>query len=513
MRDRARIELSENTSTREKGTQEVLYSDGQAALFIPSEHMWLVRDQATPWSILQRLDLNEQLWKQWKVKYAESDPWLFDWLYQAGKIREGRESIVTEAMLAFRDQTSIAAIAAAALKAGYGKLHKRKRPGPPAPQSTINRWLRRYRDRAWFKRWLIHAEAAPPGITIPTRDEIRRCRQAWDFDQICADAKLEPRHALRRWLDQEKIVGLEQLKWLYGLSELLGTFVVREELQRLRLESSGSAIARVSGVQQHTVKLWRSNPVTKAALEDAERWAAHRHGSCEAASKRLNEKHLRVPRRNIAGQETMDRMLRHATAATFQACRARTEVMFPTLTDQGYHGLLREAKRLGVDNALLDYLASRGDFAPHKSRECGFFADGKLFVPSPAQFKFRVAAAAKAKKCNVSALRSLPLFDRWFADWAVPYAMKGRGRPLKSAQMNNGKAVTGPAPERPHDRHKAPAEPEWSEPDSPSQWARLFGVHYNTMIAWLKRQIVRNKQVTPRRYRIAVDELPAGPAD
>jgi hypothetical protein len=49
---------------------------------------------------------------------------------------------------------------------------------------------------------------------------------------------------------------------------------------------------------------------------------------------------------------------------------------------------------------------------------------------------------------------------------------------------------------------------EWSAPESPTEWARIFGVHYNTMIQWLKEQLICNEQVSPRRYRIAKDELP-----
>jgi hypothetical protein len=48
----------------------------------------------------------------------------------------------------------------------------------------------------------------------------------------------------------------------------------------------------------------------------------------------------------------------------------------------------------------------------------------------------------------------------------------------------------------------------WSRPKSPTEWAGEFDVHYNTMIKWLRDQTVRNRQVSPRRYQIAVCELP-----
>ncbi len=49
---------------------------------------------------------------------------------------------------------------------------------------------------------------------------------------------------------------------------------------------------------------------------------------------------------------------------------------------------------------------------------------------------------------------------------------------------------------------------KWSEPDSPTEWARKFGVSYNTMMDWLRSQKVKNQQVSARRYRIALEELP-----
>ncbi len=54
---------------------------------------------------------------------------------------------------------------------------------------------------------------------------------------------------------------------------------------------------------------------------------------------------------------------------------------------------------------------------------------------------------------------------------------------------------------------------EWSEPKSPTEWAGIFDVHYNTMIEWLRSQKIRNQQVSPRRYRVATEEIPLPPRE
>jgi hypothetical protein len=51
----------------------------------------------------------------------------------------------------------------------------------------------------------------------------------------------------------------------------------------------------------------------------------------------------------------------------------------------------------------------------------------------------------------------------------------------------------------------------WSEAKSPTEWAKVFEVHYNTMIDWLKKQRIKNRRVSPRRYRVATFELPLEP--
>ena len=49
---------------------------------------------------------------------------------------------------------------------------------------------------------------------------------------------------------------------------------------------------------------------------------------------------------------------------------------------------------------------------------------------------------------------------------------------------------------------------QWSRPMGIKTLSRIFNVHRNTMSKWLKEQIIYNQQLSPRRWRIAVFELP-----
>ena len=48
----------------------------------------------------------------------------------------------------------------------------------------------------------------------------------------------------------------------------------------------------------------------------------------------------------------------------------------------------------------------------------------------------------------------------------------------------------------------------WSLPMGLKQLANIFEVHRNTMSNWLKNQIICNRQISPRKWRVAVFELP-----
>ena len=49
---------------------------------------------------------------------------------------------------------------------------------------------------------------------------------------------------------------------------------------------------------------------------------------------------------------------------------------------------------------------------------------------------------------------------------------------------------------------------EWSHPMGLKSLSQIFDVHRNTMSKWLKNQTVCNRQLSPRRWEVAVFELP-----
>ena len=49
---------------------------------------------------------------------------------------------------------------------------------------------------------------------------------------------------------------------------------------------------------------------------------------------------------------------------------------------------------------------------------------------------------------------------------------------------------------------------QWSHPMGLKELSQIFDVHRNTMSKWLKYQIVCNRQLSPRKWEVAVFELP-----
>ena len=49
---------------------------------------------------------------------------------------------------------------------------------------------------------------------------------------------------------------------------------------------------------------------------------------------------------------------------------------------------------------------------------------------------------------------------------------------------------------------------QWSRPMGLKTLSQIFDVHRNTMSKWLRKQIIRNQQMSPRRWRIATFEIP-----
>jgi hypothetical protein len=53
------------------------------------------------------------------------------------------------------------------------------------------------------------------------------------------------------------------------------------------------------------------------------------------------------------------------------------------------------------------------------------------------------------------------------------------------------------------------AEPEWTPPDSPQRWAKLFGFSVDTLKRRIEEGVIRAKKLSTKKYQIAVDDLPA----
>ena len=51
---------------------------------------------------------------------------------------------------------------------------------------------------------------------------------------------------------------------------------------------------------------------------------------------------------------------------------------------------------------------------------------------------------------------------------------------------------------------------KWSKLRSIQEWARIYGIHRDTMRKLLKNNVICNQQLTPRLWRIATYELPEG---
>ena len=49
---------------------------------------------------------------------------------------------------------------------------------------------------------------------------------------------------------------------------------------------------------------------------------------------------------------------------------------------------------------------------------------------------------------------------------------------------------------------------KWSRPMGLKELSLIFEVHRSTMAKWLKDQVICNRQLSPRRWEVAIFELP-----
>ena len=48
----------------------------------------------------------------------------------------------------------------------------------------------------------------------------------------------------------------------------------------------------------------------------------------------------------------------------------------------------------------------------------------------------------------------------------------------------------------------------WTHPMGLKELSQIFDIHRNTMSKWLKDQTLRNRQLSPRKWEVAIFELP-----
>ena len=49
---------------------------------------------------------------------------------------------------------------------------------------------------------------------------------------------------------------------------------------------------------------------------------------------------------------------------------------------------------------------------------------------------------------------------------------------------------------------------KWSRPKGLKELSQIFEVHRSTMAKWLKNQVILNRQLSSRRWEVAMFELP-----
>lgn len=51
---------------------------------------------------------------------------------------------------------------------------------------------------------------------------------------------------------------------------------------------------------------------------------------------------------------------------------------------------------------------------------------------------------------------------------------------------------------------------EWSRPMTIEELSKIFNVHRNTMSKWLRDGVICSRQLSPRRWQVAKDEIHNG---
>lgn len=368
-------------------------------LFVPTEEMWRVHEASKPIAISKRARLGRVVWYQWMRKYGKGRPWLLGWLRTTCPIPDGTDDFrSTPAMLAFRRQATIRAILLAARR-----RYRRHGWRTHVTEALLSFWRRRYKQFEWFDGWLLRGDDSPTTVVVVTAQQARRCARAWDFATFCRRCGIAS-DTYVLWMSRRIIPNLDWLKWLFGWPAPEGSFVVGAELQRLRREMSRKGMMRAAGLSTSFIWHWekdrRTNKVIEAILAgqkgaDQEGWD-------------------QIPRGTRRKMEDL------SDAVSVEACCERAKMSLSL-----YHQSVKEAKRCGVKDELLQYLKTDGKYTSTISRQCGLVATN-FFIPSQAMLRFRNKALQEGTRQRISALHSIPGLDSWFLDWATLKPHRGK---------------------------------------------------------------------------------------
>jgi hypothetical protein len=396
--------------------------------------MWLVHEASKPTAVLARAGQDQNLWRKWQGRYGHSHPWLFDWLYdfRASVPPEAKGGPVpTALMAAFREAATVNAIAAAARRDTAAVKSTNPRAGKAhVPVPLIFSWLEKYERVPWVRRWLLRGEDPPAGVVVASVEQIRHCRAVWDYTGHCRAAGTKAHHTYTRWLEFKTFPDLGWLRWLLGDEPPDGCFVIPPSFQKLREELCQGAVCDAANVDRSTLPEWRKNSALTAALQAIQDAVAQ--GKSITGPGPWDGLHPR----------TRNNMVAYARAATIAAARERVTLDDGKagLSEQQYGEVLRRAQARGCKEELLAYLAVQNE--PHGDRWKNWAKVGpitpKLFIATPAMLAFRRAAqkAMSQWPTNQQALRALPGFEEWLADWTSPPPWRDKRKSLPRSYGN-----------------------------------------------------------------------------
>jgi hypothetical protein len=401
---------------RKPKVTSAIYGTKQATLFVPTEQAWLFHLCSEPIAVLERAGLTSSLWgKEWKSRYGEAHPWLFSWLYDYPSLppkEAARSSLPTPAMHAFRKEATISAIAAAVSR--LAKDQPTTRHEKCSSTGPIYALLEKYPDEKWLEGRLFRGEEEPPHVTVATLEQIRYCRQVWDFAAHCKKAGLgSPNTNYCRWISQGYIRYLDLLEWLFGDDPPDNLYVLPPSLERLRNERTLESICLAAKVTITAYRKWLRFDRLKAAF-DAIQMAFSERKSLDRAG----------PWDELIKPETSKRMKAWVKAASLASCCERADLKVVNYCQEA-----DKAGRCCVRDQLEHYLGIRLPL-PDGPVKCGLLSTG-FFVPTPGMREFRTAAlAVRGRLRRCSGLRDLPGYDEWFSEWTIPFARNGKQRLL-----------------------------------------------------------------------------------